>query len=194
MTEYYNFLIKNNLSPNQLYVLWGYQHNITPLNVNLKQEIHILEQKGLIFKNAITETGKALLDASISTFDRIEQNKTKEILGNDFSSNIERYNNIFPKIKLPTGKYARTNIKNLEPGFKWFFKNFNYSWETIFKATELYVSQREIDNFNYCRTSQYFLRKSSHDKIINSDLAEYCEVISTGADEQSNAQFKENIF
>ena len=92
-----------------------------------------------------------------------------------------------PHQKFSGGKYARANVKNLEGAFRWFFENFDYSWETIYKATKKYVQDYELQNFNYMRTSQYFVRKQTVDKTWESDLANYCEMI-------NSESYKETVY
>ena len=125
-------------------------------------------------------------------FKKSKKKSAKAIMGDDFSICIKSYNQIFPSKKLGSGKYARVNAKNLEPGFRWFFENFDYSWETIYKATNKYVKDYELQNYNYMRNSQYFIRKQNVDKTWESDLANYCEMVSA-EDYQDVVYFKDNV-
>jgi hypothetical protein len=98
-------------------------------------------------------------------------------MGTDFLKNIEQYNLIFPNIKLPSGKYARSNVKNLENAFRWFFDNYDYDWDTIFSASKKYIREYADNQYNYMRTSQYFIRKQEDGRQFMSELANYCEII-----------------
>jgi hypothetical protein len=103
----------------------------------------------------------------------------------DMEENVVKYLNMFPLGKLPTGKPARVNKKNITEAFKWFFMNYDYSWEVVLKATAFYLDSFEKDNFKFMRNSQYFIRKQNTDKSWDSDLASYCEIILTGGDSDS---------
>jgi hypothetical protein len=100
---------------------------------------------------------------------------------------------MFPAIKLPTGLYARVAVKNLEPAFVWFFDNFDYTWEIVFKATKLYLNQKEMERWKFCRNSQYFIRKDDGSRNTASDLANFCENILNGADENEKNFFETKV-
>ena len=115
-------------------------------------------------------------------------------MGEDFAQNIDDYLEIFPKFKLPSGKYARSNKKNLENTFRWFFENYDYNWTTLLSATQRYVNEFEVNGYKYMRTSQYFVRKQATDKTYDSELATYCDVILNGDEDYDNSNhFGENI-
>jgi hypothetical protein len=99
----------------------------------------------------------------------------------------------FPAKKLGSGKYARTNVKNLESGFRWFFENYDYTWETILKATRKYVLEYSMKNYEYMRTSQYFIRKQGSDKSFESDLATYCDMLNYEGPSEEQDIFREKI-
>jgi hypothetical protein len=131
--------------------------------------------------NALTSKGDLMVKSVI-----IRSSKTSsKLLGDSYQENIKMYNDIFPKLKLPTGKPARTNPKNLESAFEWFFKTYDYSWEVIMDATKMYVSDFEKKDYNYMRTSMYFIRKQDSNKVWTSDLATYCELIVNGEEDDS---------
>ena len=58
-----------------------------------------------------------------------------------------------------------------------------YDWDTIFLATQKYISEYESKNFEYMRTAQYFIRKQNLDKSWDSDLATYCEFLKDNPDD-----------
>jgi len=113
-------------------------------------------------------------------------------MGPDFMDRIKDYVEVFPNKKLPSGKYARVPAKNLENAFRWFFENFDYDWQTIYKATDRYVTEYEGRQYAYMRNSQYFLRKQNLDKSFESELANYCEYIQSNPDDEID-YFKELI-
>ena len=113
--------------------------------------------------------------------------------GNDFKENIVKYLTLFPKRKLPSGKLARSDKKNIESNFKWFFKTFEYNWETVLTATAHYVDEYEKKNYLYMQTSQYFISKTQPDKSKMSELANYCSMILEGTDMNDDNHFKERV-
>jgi hypothetical protein len=116
-----------------------------------------------------------------------------ELMGSNYKENIELYINTFPSGKLPNGKYARSNSRNIEQSFVWFFSNYNYSWSTILKATHLYVEEFRRNNYLYMRTANFFVKKVEQDKSIICDLADYCERVANKQDYIEQPNFKARV-
>ena len=194
MEEIFNKLIANKLSPNTFYVLHSMSQKIKPNSfVNSSIEVKRLQIDNWLDENLVLTSKSIILIQEIDSYFRKSKKKTtKDLLGSDYSDMITNYLELFPSIKLPSGKYARGNKKNLEINFKWFFENYDFSWETIFKATTKYVDEYSIRRFEYMRTAQYFIRKQNTDKTWDSDLATYCELIDSGEDELID-YFKERV-
>jgi hypothetical protein len=194
MTEIFNRLVQENLSPNAYYVLHSIHENIKPHNfVNRSLECTRLQNDGWLNQNLeLTNKSIIFIQELNGFFKKTNKKTSKALLGEDFAQKIEEYINIFPNKKLSSGRYARTNPKNLESAFKWFFDTYNYSWELILEATEKYVKDYEIRNYDYMRTSQYFIRKQAIDKSFESELANYCELLKTNPD-MDQVYFKEDI-
>ena len=186
MTEIYQRLIKEDLTPNSYYVLDCIKNKISIhkfVNSNL-------ECSKLISNNWLTEDLQ-LTDKSIiftteidGFFKKTKKKITKDLLGNNFTENLKKYVEIFPNRKLSSGKYARVNPKNLENSFRWFFENYEYDWDMIFKATKKYIYDYSLKNYEYMRTSQYFIRKQNTDKTYDSELADYCNMIDNVLDDE----------
>ncbi len=115
---------------------------------------------------------------------KLDKKTTGDTLSNTFRDNVTRYIETFPKIKLPTGKPARSNFSEVCDAFDWFFRTYvdAYSWDIIHEATENYVAEYQKNNWMYMRTSKYFIRKQNSDKTWSSDLAEQCEMVKNGVD------------
>jgi hypothetical protein len=126
-------------------------------------------------------------------FQPVKKQNPIELMGEDYLNKIKEYVEIFPTKKLPNNKYARTDVKNLQTNFEWFFKQYSYSWNTILKATELYVEEYRKTNYLYMRTSFYFIRKAEQDKQVSSDLANYCDRIINSDDYKEERFFKTNV-
>jgi hypothetical protein len=186
MTEIYQRLIKEDLTPNSYYVLDCIKNKISIhkfVNSNL-------ECSKLISNNWLTEDLQ-LTDKSIiftteidGFFKKTKKKITKDLLGNNFTENLKKYVEIFPNRKLSSGKYARVNPKNLENSFRWFFENYEYDWDMIFRATKKYIYDYSLKNYEYMRTSQYFIRKQNTDKTYDSELADYCNMIDNVLDDE----------
>jgi len=190
----YNILIKKNVTPNQFYLMYCIKENLdTPL-INISLELRLLKKNDWIDnQNTLLPKSLKLID-DIESYFKVSKTKTnKIILGNKFSDNIKIYRELFPKGLLPHGKPGRSSIKNLEIGFRWFFKNFSYTWTIILKATAIYVDEYEKANYKFMQTSQYFIRKQASDKSWNSTLADYCEIVDSGEDIEEDTHFSENV-
>ena len=130
----------------------------------------------------------------VESFFKLHKKKTSnDLLGQGHSEMIDKYLEIFPRMKLPSGKNARSDKKNVETAFKWFFETHEYSWETILEATGRYVDDYQTRNYMYMQTSQYFIRKQQSDKSWGSELANCCAVVDSGQPEETNNHFKENV-
>ena len=199
MMEMFNRISESSLSPNQFYLLYSMREQISPVNINISLEIRLLENDGWIKKNP--EAGSYDLEPKahsiinmVESYFKVQKKKTSnQLLGGEFGDKILAYNGLFPRRKGGSGKYLRSNAKNVEANFRWFFQNYEYSWETILAATEKYVVQHELDNYKYIRTSMYFIRKQDSTKINSSDLADYCEMIISGEDTDGPGIFTENV-
>jgi hypothetical protein len=174
-------ILSRGITPNEFYLLQCLFNGEQTRIINKSQEIRKLQNKGYIDNNfKITEKVKEI--------DYLFKKETKP---EDF---ITKYIELFPKVKLPSGKYARSHRTNIEAGFKWFFKTYDYDWATILKATEYYVKEYEITKYMYMKTSQYFICKTNTDKSKDSELANYCEMLKDGTlGRESNNFFSEKV-
>lgn len=195
MTEIFQRLIKENLTPNTYYVLHCIKEKIVPYNyVNKELECKRLQQDHWIDENLqLTSKSLIFMEEINGFFKRTKKKTLRDLMGDGFLEKIQEYVEIFPNRKLNSGKYARVNAKNLEGAFKWFFENYDYDWETILKATEKYVDEYSVRNYEYMRNSQYFIRRQNLDKSFESDLATYCQLLNTDLDGEGSSYFKERV-
>lgn len=197
MEEIFNKLIKNGLSPNQLYLLWCKRTSQNPhFNMNLGLEyLKLRKEEWLDDFNELTSKSLIIVQEIDSFFKSSKKKTSTDILGDNFICRIEEYLEIFPKFKLPSGKYARSDKKNLENNFRWFFENHSYDWETVISATKMYVDDYERQGYKYMRTSQYFIRKlNPAEKTFESELANYCDTYLNGSsDDLNNNYFSERV-
>lgn len=196
--QIFNLISIQNLTPNQFYLLYCIRENVQSIGLNLHQELRVLNIGGFIHQDqaqniTISEKGHLLL-SEVESYFKVQKKKTSTaIMGSDFAQKLVEYNELFPKMKLPSGKLARAAVRNLETNFKWFFENHQYSWEIILKATAAYVDEFERKNWNYMRTSMYFIKKQDTDKSINSELADYCAMIESGGRVEPENHFSDKV-
>jgi hypothetical protein len=186
MEEIFNKLIEKELTPNSFYVLYSIYNNVKPNKyVNSSLEVTKLKQEGWLEENLQLTSKSIIFTVEIDGyFKKAKKKTTKDLLGDNFTNNIKTYVEIFPNRKLSSGKYARVNPKNLENSFRWFFENYEYDWDMIFKATKKYIYDYSLKNYEYMRTSQYFIRKQNIDKTCDSELADYCNMIDNVLDDE----------
>lgn len=176
-------ILQMNLSPNEFYVLQCLINQERPKIINIHLELRKLQNKEYIDKDfKIT-----------NNLDKIKHLLPKVADKDKAIDNLDAYINIFPKLKLPSGKYARSHKNNIKTCFQWFFKNYDYSWNTILKATSFYVQDFESKNYLYMMTSQYFICKTKIDRTKESELANYCEMYEDGTLNQQPTHFSDKV-
>lgn len=188
----FRMITNHKLSPNQFYLLCSIRDNIGTEVINIHQDLRQLILYEWI-DSTYKPTQKALdLVNKIDSLFKAQKRSTRSLPA-DFSDNIDKYISLFPNIKLPNGKRARSDKKNLEPRFRWFFDNYDHDWATVLKATAAYIDEYERKNYMYMRTSQYFIYKTESDKTTNSDLADYCAAVKSGEDLSPGTHFPEKV-
>lgn len=194
MEKIYQKLSSQGITPNQVYVLWSIREGLSPSMVNTTMEMRSM---GPDWVSGNTLTGKAL-SLLMEIDENFKEKKAKndaDLMGPDFKLKIAQYREVFPDVKLPSGKYARDAAKNLEVNFRWFFKTHEYDWDTVLKATQKYIDEYRDKNWEYMRTSKYFIKKQEKNGDTTSDLANYCEMIVTGDGDRDadNFHFSEKV-
>ena len=193
----FNMMIEEKLTPNQFYVLYCINYGLTSPNINMHQEIrHLIIDEWIVKQESgytVTPKTASLISKLESYFGVHLKKSNNSIMGADFEANAEKYNNIFPRIKLGSNKAARAPIKEIIPAFRWFFEEYSYDWDTIYKATQMYLESEEAKKYKYTRTSKYFIRKQEQDKSWASDLASYCDLVLNGEDYEED-EFREKVF
>lgn len=194
MQELFSKILQHGLTPNAVYVLYCIKEKVKCSDsVNFSLEILKLKSDNYLTENLELSGNTLKFIQEIEGYFKKSKKKTsKTLMGDEFLENIKTYNECFPATKLPSGVYARVNVKSLENAFRWFFQEFDYSWEIVIQATEKYVEEYSINRYNYMRNSQYFIRKQNTDKTWDSTLATYCDMISQD-DYEPPVFFKENI-
>ena len=195
MDELFNKLIKNNLSPNQFYFLYCKKNNLVPQLINTNIEVARLQGEWITEESNMLTSKAIMLIKELDKYFISSKKKTSgKLMGDNYADYIAKYSEIFPKFMLPSGKYARSDKRNVENAFRWFFDNYSYPWSTIIGATELYVETFERQGYKYMRTSQYFIRKQNPiEKTFDSELADYCSIYENGGDAHQPNHFSEKV-
>lgn len=193
MNEFYKYLDSVKITPNAFHILWCIKHAQKGIIPNPTTEIRILQSGKLISSDyKITPEGSEILKDGEELLYAVKKPAKNAVIIEDLDHYIDKYLSIFPAGKLPSGKAARVNKKTLSDAFNWFFKNYTYDWDTILRATFYYVETYEKDKFRFMKNSQYFIRKQNTDKSWDSELADYCEIILQGEQEEPN-HFSDNV-
>ncbi len=199
--EIFMQIAQKELTPNQFYLICCIREGIASQHINLHAELRVLV-KNLWIKDLTDATGpkyelsseaNKFLDEMDSQFKTTKKKVNNVLMGNDYQKNIDAYLLLFPKMRLPSGKAARSDKKNVQTAFEWFMKTYDYNWDTILQATAMYVDEYETKNFMYMQTSQYFIRKQQADKTWGSELANMCAVIESGDMDTDKNYFSENV-
>lgn len=93
---------------------------------------------------------------------------------------VSEYRELFPKLLLPSGSYARVDAKDLKEALKKFFNKYNYSKEVVLKATQNYLEEYQAKGYMYMKNSYFFINKKGEP----STLAAYCEAIINAPEQQ----------
>jgi len=196
MWQLFQIMLKNNLTPNQVLLLFGIKQGVSLPQVTNDDKL-ALERLGYLTldngKYTMSAEAKSLIVHLDNYFTKAKKKTDAQLMGQDFVDKINIYREVFPNIKLPSGKPARVNVKMLSESFRWLFETYDYSWEQIIKATKMYVNEYRDAQYMYMQTSQYFICKQDKHKVKSSTLADYCDMIRDGIEESEAKHFKENV-
>ena len=192
MWELFQQILKEKITPDQFLVLYGIKKSLSlPLD-NVSESVENLKKKGFIDDDGITIKGKKVISKFENYFVKAKKRTSIQLMGKKFNLRLNEYREIFPASKLPSGKPARVNVRTLENSLRWFFENYDFSWEEIIDATRMYVNEYRDKQYMYMKTSQYFIAKEDKNKVKSSDLADYCDMIRDGVDTEEE-HFKEKV-
>lgn len=198
---FFNQILEEKITPNQFYLLYAIQNQISTIHINPYHEVRTLvadewlkdltDAKG--HKYELQPKAVSLISKISSLFGIHILKSSNQLMGNDFEVNAEKYNNIFPRMKLGSNKAARAPLKEIIVAFRWFFENYEYDWDTVLAAASFYIEGEKQKGFKYTRTSKYFIRKQDTDKAWSSELASYCELVKNG-EEFDEPKFTDKVF
>ena len=195
MWELFQMMLKNNLTPNQVLLLFGIKQGVSLPQVTNDDKLALEKLGFLILENGkytMSAEAKSLIVHLDNYFTKAKKKTDAQLMGQDLVDKINIYREVFPNIKLPSGKPARVNVKMLSESFRWLFETYDYTWEQIIKATKMYVNEYRDAQYMYMQTSQYFICKQDKHKVKSSTLADYCDMIRDGVETESK-HFKENV-
>jgi len=99
----------------------------------------------------------------------------------DFKGFCKAYVDLFPKMKLPSGKYARSGIAEIEKKMAAFLKKnipafkktygFDVTSKDILQATKAYIARYEKKGYQFMVTSSYFIQKNEVSALADELLA-----------------------
>ncbi len=174
-------------------ILYGIKKSLSlPLPDN-KSDVQQLKSLGFIEQDgSLSINANKVIARFENYFIKAKKRTSIQLMGKEFLKRINEYRDIFPAGKLPSGKPARVNVKTLENSFRWFFENYDFSWDEVIDATSMYVNSYRDNDYMYMKTSQYFISKQDKSKVRTSDLADYCDMVRDGV-EPEDTHFKEKV-
>tara|TARA_R110001592_G_scaffold7094_1_gene40018 strand:- start:1872 stop:2468 length:597 start_codon:yes stop_codon:yes gene_type:complete len=197
MLELFQKMLKDKLTPNQLFLLYGIKNSISFPVENKEKDAKKLIELGLVVykkpKFTISAIGNRLCAKYNSIFSVAKKRTTSQLLGKGYAEMLAVYREAFPAGKLPSGKPGRQNLKTLENGFRWFFETYDYTWDEVAHATVMYINEYRDKDYMYMKTSQYFICKTDKHKVKHSELADYCDMVRDGVEYESDDHFKEKV-
>ena len=193
MWELFQQILKEKMTPNQFLILYGIKKSLSlPLPDN-KSDVQQLKSLGFIEQDgSLSIYANKVIARFENYFVKAKKRTSIQLMGKEFLKRINEYRDIFPAGKLPSGKPARVNVKTLENSFRWFFENYDFSWDEVIDATSMYVNSYRDNDYMYMKTSQYFISKQDKSKVRTSDLADYCDMVRDGV-EPEDTHFKEKV-
>jgi len=205
-----NTLLKEDMSINELFILIAlhqnkidlldlYDNNGTRSQVLIYeyQNLHMhgfLDQSSDTLMYGISEKGIELVEELMAGFEC--QEEQEPVI--DTSKLSFEYLELFPKIKLPSQKYARSSAVEIEKKLKTFIRNYRSVFkkhykikltnELILAATRNYVDRYAKDGYKFMVTSSYFIQKNEKSALADEILA-----ISQGLDKKAINKFEKRL-
>lgn len=189
-----DLLEKERMSINQLFVMLAmYEEHIGLLDVYDKKgtnrPVLILEYQDLQLHGFLQESNSNVM-FELTKRGKEFVEKVKPLMQPDekemenagkLRDLCERYLLIFPKVKLPSNKYARTNIIEVEKKMKSWIRDYKavlkaqygiiLTDEVILTATKSYVERYAKQAYKFMATSSYFIRKDERSALADEIIA-----------------------
>lgn len=174
------------LTPNGLYILLCLKEHVQPKLVDVPMEMSRLERDGFLQQGLLSPKAVDAIEQAAVLTKASKRAKKKFSLSAEDVQMIEQYRLLFPSGRLPSGAPSRVSVRELTPRFVWFFQAYPlfYDWKIVLPATALYVDEYEPNGYEFMRNSEYFIYKQDVNKVMKSVLADYCQLILDGVDEE----------
>ncbi len=193
-TEFFALLQSKGLSANQYWLLCSLKTYITAIIPNREIEMRQLKAARWVMEdNSLSPESETLIEVVEKLFTVQRKKGTATLLTVDYKVRITEFIELFPNIRLDSGKAARASFGNCENAFRWFFENHTYDWTAVMNATQNYVAEYQKKNWKFMRTSQNFIRKAESDATYTSDLADYCAIVESGGYTDATPTFKTKV-
>lgn len=165
--------MKNQLSPNQHYLLYCCKNNIkTVLIHNASQDVAILKASGFISKdNELTEKAEKALTTLEAVFRKTQSKAAIDLMGDDFLMYMNEYRGYFPTMKRASPAEIKTKFAKL------FLENPGLKWETLIQATVLYFSEDREEKYIYKASNFIMVQRGG---INTYPILEYYERVENG--------------
>lgn len=202
-------LKKEKISINQLFVLFSAYYEANDLldiydNKTSDDEVIIFDYEDLIIHGFLEDCEEAVL-FKISNKGKEFVEKIHDLTGNEEPSqeqNIKKlcqdYLELWPKVKLPSQKYARVSILEIEKKMKTWLKvnkpMFKKEYEIkitdqdILDVTKNYIDRYAKNGYKFMVTSSYFIQKNEKSVLSDELIA-----IKQGYQDVINQPAKTNI-
>ncbi len=189
---FFNYCKKHKYTPNEILMLFCVKMGIKcPIPyVNEDYEIRKLITDGLleIDGRVLTPKGQKVFD---EVNKKVEEKPALPTVDEQFA---KEYLECFPKMVLPSNKPARVSSKLIIKNLNWFINTYpQYDKDTILTATKYYIRKFKEQDYKYMRNSQYFISKEATNKMISSTLAEFCQLIIDGVEEDEPKDFETKV-
>ena len=183
---------KEKISINQLFILTAcYQEASYLLDIydgfSMDQEVLIFDYQDLVLHGFLQETGEELVAElyKLTPAGKELIEEIYELVGpvEDESEEINlrafcnTYLELWPKVKLPSNKYARSSVLEIEKKMKtWlrtyksvFKKDYNTKLtnQDILDVTKAYIDRYSKDGYRFMVTSSYFIQKNEKSSLAD---------------------------
>jgi len=157
-----NELTKAGLTPNMYCTLVMKANNISIFTADNSYLSYIEDCRKLRAAGALDEEGQL---TSIGR--KLVKNNMARI---NIATLAEAMRNIFPKGVKTGNQPVRSNLKDMEKKLKKFIKDYGYTVNEILTATAAYVDRLKLQQYQYMKTSSYFIYKQGAGSTLAAEI------------------------
>lgn len=190
MKQFFQLLVRNNLTANQFYLLYHFRQNITPKLINVEAELMVCRYGGWITPdNNLSDKAIMVLNDAEAMFKKVKVKVSADVLGENYMDNVKTYRELFP-VKTSSGSRSlRTSPEDLKDRFVWFFQKYpNFDWALVLAATQHYVDQNKHTEY-ISSAANYIKKQENQGSTIISKLANDCQAVLDGMDVAPQTSF-----